>query len=82
MMPRRQPAAAFQVVLEHAVLSDPSAKSDNTTTFGDTLTAWPVFLNRVGKPSAVAGLVVNPLPAVLLAEGYLRALRPRQDKWE
>jgi hypothetical protein len=31
---------------------------------------------------AVAGLVVNALPAGLLAEGYLRALRPRQDKWE
>jgi hypothetical protein len=81
-MPRSEPTAAFQYVLGHAVLANPSAKSDNTSTFGDTLAAWPVFLNRVGKPAAVAGLVVNALPAVLLAEGYLRAFRPWQDKWE
>jgi hypothetical protein len=82
MMPRREPAAAFQYVLEHAEFSNTSAKSDNTSTFSDTLTTWPVCLNRVEKPPAVAGLVVNALPAVLLAEGYLRVLRPRQDKWE
>ena len=82
MTPRSESAAAFQYVLEHAVLANPSAKSDNTSTFGDTLTTWPCFLNRAGEVPAVAGLVVNALPAGLLAEGYLRALRPRQDKWE
>jgi len=82
MTPRNESAAAFQYVLEHAVLTNPGAKADNTSIFADTLTAWPVFLNRAGEVTAVAGLVVNALPGALLAEGYLRALRPRQDKWE
>ena len=52
MTPRSESAAAFQYVLEHAVLTNPGAKADNTSIFADTLTAWPVFLNRAGEVTA------------------------------
>jgi hypothetical protein len=80
MTPPGQPAAAFQHVLQHHLLANPSAQRDNTATFTDTLTTWPSFLNRQGEVPAVAGLVVNVLPGAALAEGYLRALQPRQVK--
>jgi hypothetical protein len=81
MTPRSEPALAFQYVLEHAVFANRSVKSFNYALFGDTLTAWPAFLNRAGKPPAVSGRAVNRLPAKALAEGYLWALQPGQDKW-
>lgn len=82
MTPHRQAAAEFQYVLEHDLLANQSTKSDNTSGFRDTLTAWPLFLNHAARVAAMGDVVVNALPAALLAEGYLRALQPWQDKWE
>jgi len=36
----------------------------------------------VTQPRISLEKVIDALPGALLAEGYLRALRPWQDKWE
>jgi hypothetical protein len=81
MTPRSVPAPAFQLVLEHAVFVNRSLKTDNTTLFADSLTAWSVFLNGGWKPTAMEGLVMDRLPAQAAALGHLCALQPHQDKW-
>jgi hypothetical protein len=77
----RSAVPVFSHVLEQPQYDASGSKRANYTTFSDTLTSWPAFLNRAGAVPAARKLPLNLLAADRLAIGFACALQLRQDKW-
>jgi hypothetical protein len=77
----RSAVPVFSHILAQPLHEASRSKRDNYTTFSDTLTSWPGFLNGAGAGPVVAALPVNLLAADHLAQGVVYAMQPRQDKW-